>query len=345
MPDDFSNPDWYRQAWQLIQEEANELKEDFQENIGDGWNAIQRVRHFDCEGEWVLYVQTALPAAAAALWLLLVPSIDEILENYLNPKSGRGGNRRGRRSRRRWQRTAPGARRLFWSRGIPDVDESIARWLPGGEAIRGRRVGPGERIFWTGIDVADRVLWYWLLTEAFDTFATTWQSEIQESGRCQTALPSRLAFSWLHSPAVGIGPLWQSASQLDITTQIKANAGATGSISPPNGFAWTGSCVLALEVRNAELNNEGPVTRQYTLIISAGDAERPTFIIHQESQDVITSAGGLSSVTFNVHLDLAGITGLTFRFERATIEANGGLINDRFEGQIKVNAQARPDNE
>lgn len=149
-------------------------------------NAIERIEEFDCGGQWWVYARTALPAVGAAIWLLLTPSPEEVLENYLNPKNGRGGSRRGRRARRRWRAGGSGRRRLYFGNLIPDIDEEIARRIPGGRLVRGRRVGPGEWLFWTGIDAVDRVLWYWLLWEASQEFLTTWQSELLESGACRT---------------------------------------------------------------------------------------------------------------------------------------------------------------
>lgn len=188
----FGGNSW-RQAWQILRGLVEDLEEKLQEEWATSIQAIERIEEFNCGGEWWVYVKTALPAVGSAMWLLLTPSAEEILENYLNPKTGRGGSRRGRRARRRWRGGNRGQRRLFFGNGIPDIDEEIGKRLPGGRAIRGRRIGPGEWLFWTGVDTMDRALWYFLLWEASQTFLTKWHSELLKSEQC-----SDLPETWLN---------------------------------------------------------------------------------------------------------------------------------------------------
>ena len=330
MSEGFDGSDWYRQAWQLIREAALDISDEFEDNIASGFNALSRVRSFDCEGNWVLYVETALPALAKSMWLLLVPSIDEILEEYLNPKSGRGGSRRGRRRRRRWGRNSAGFRRLFWRGGIPDMDEAIARRIPGGRAIRGRRVGPGEWLFWTGVQAADRVAWYWLLTEAFDTFATVWQDEIKESGQCKTSGPARLGFS-AYDPDSNIGgPCWFSVEDENKIVEQNAVIGTSGNIQATSGRVLSGWCVCTFEIRKAQPPGDFAGSMLYTLTADATDNEGTRFTIARSTGTLHVDGGGLDKVKITVEADFAFLTAIQFNFSRQLIEGSVGTSEAQF---------------
>ena len=163
----------------------DDLANDVTRSLSSSYQAIIDIWEIDCEGSWVVWVETAVNAAGAALYLLLIPSPQEIFESYLEPKPGRRGGRRGQRGERERRPNPAGAKRVFFRGGIPDIDNAIADLVPGRGLLAGRNVGPGEWLFWTGVNVADRALWYWLLLEATETFATTWMSGLLESGQCQ----------------------------------------------------------------------------------------------------------------------------------------------------------------
>lgn len=183
--------------------------------------AILDIKELDCGGKWTVYVHTAIPAAGAAMWLLLTPSPQEIFESYLEPKKGRRGGRRGRRGERETRINQAGKRRIYFGGGIPDIDNQIADMLPGRGIFAGRVVGPGEWLFWTGVNVADRALWYWLLLEATETFATTWQSGLLESGQCIRSGPAYAKIQTPEKDFSNLDPLWNST--LDLPTNINHN--------------------------------------------------------------------------------------------------------------------------
>ena len=177
-------------AWEKLSSIVNNTTGSIQNTI----NTIEEIWEMDCEGDWVLYVKTALVGVGSGLYLLLTPSLDEVLENYLEPKPGRRkGDGAGNRGRDRLP-VHPGQRRVFFRGGFPDIDQAIASMLPGRNVFAGRQVGPGEWLFWTSINTADRIAWYWLLAEATETFATKWISGLAESGRC-----SQLADGYLQT--------------------------------------------------------------------------------------------------------------------------------------------------
>jgi hypothetical protein len=154
-------------------------------NFVDSYQGIIDFWEIDCAGNWVLYIQTAIPAFGAALWLILTPSPAEIFESYLEPKAGRRGGRRGRRGERERRRNRRGRALLFFGGAIPDIDNMIADRIPGRGFFAGRRVGPSEWMFWTSIRAADAVGWTFLLVEALATFETKWMSGLINSGLCK----------------------------------------------------------------------------------------------------------------------------------------------------------------
>lgn len=183
-------------SWTDIQEEIEkflfERGQDLEgiENVLTGeytrsLKALIDIWEIDCGGNWVLYLKTALVGAFEGLWIILTPSFEEILENYLEPKAGRRGGRRGQRNERHPRPGPGGTRRVGFRGGIPDVDQAIASRIPGREALAMRKIGPGEAIIWKQINAADRVAWYWILLSATSESVVTWQSGLMQSGECK----------------------------------------------------------------------------------------------------------------------------------------------------------------
>lgn len=159
----------------------------YRNSFASGWGAanfVIDVLDTPCEDKWTVVVQTALPAAGDALTLLAIPQPKEILEEYLNPKEARRGRRASRKRRGlRRLRSANGKIRRRFPRP-PNIDELIAARLPGSHAIQGRRAGRGDIWIFEGIDIVDRVLWYWLLLEVNEQFWYSWSSQIMQAQFC-----------------------------------------------------------------------------------------------------------------------------------------------------------------
>lgn len=149
------------------------------------FNQVRKVWGSECEDRWDVLFETALPAAGKALYLLLIPQPQQILENYLQPKALPKSSRSGKATRgiRRLVGRS-GRRRRRWLR-FPDVDQMIANNLPGHQLLEGRNAKAGTRWLFTGINVADRVLWYALLLDVTDTFVVNWSSNIMEARFCE----------------------------------------------------------------------------------------------------------------------------------------------------------------
>lgn len=154
------------------------------------FNTVRLAASNKCEDSAWILLETAIPAAGSALLLLLTPSPGEVLENYLEPKSLRGGGRGPKDSRKvRRRKGRSGRLRRAFPR-FPDIDRLIADRLPGRSAVEGRRAGAPTRFLFRGINVADRLLWHWLVYEATTTFISQWGSGLREARFCETTFTS-----------------------------------------------------------------------------------------------------------------------------------------------------------
>lgn len=208
------------------------------------YNLITDVVSTDCEDRWWVVVKTAIPAAGDALWLLLIPSPQEILENYLSPNPGGKGGKGGRGARDTERRESRnGKRRRRWP-GIPDVDNLIADQLPGRDAVAGRNVGAGQRWLFASIEATDRALWYYLLVDVGKTFFTSWSSGMLEARFCSRPITHGLALiatSDLHKA----GNLWTvDTDQIQIDIQ-KNMAQSEGNMSSDPQEPMLGSCDIS----------------------------------------------------------------------------------------------------
>jgi len=171
--------------------------------------------------------------------MLLTPSLDEILEEYLHPKLGRRRGRFGRLGgRRRYDPRAGGIRRAFEG-VVPDVDEMIAHRLPGREIFAGRTVHGLERWFWLGIDVLDRLLWWWLLFEIGDQGTIIWASNIMESRFCGRAWRSVLCWNLPHGVLSG-SAAWGNPSLVTWVSRHNMSVGYNGQCGPLVGAPMGG---------------------------------------------------------------------------------------------------------
>jgi len=195
------------------------------------YNAIIDIWEIDCQGEWVVWVKTGVIALGHALWLILTPSIEEILESYLQPKTGRRGGRRGRSGERERRVNPTGQRRLFFGGGIPDIDNMLADTIPGREIVAGRRLLPGEFVFWTGVQVVDKVAWQWLLAEAATTFAVEWQSGLMKSEKCGSLNDESCQFATLPRTNFAVPNMWSSLAGLSIAYEERMQIGAISTVT------------------------------------------------------------------------------------------------------------------
>lgn len=181
--------------------------------IGDVKESYQGIIDFaemDCGGNWVLYIETAVPALLETMWLVVTPTMGEVLENYLEPKAGRFGGRRGRRGGRRRFPSTRGLYTVGLSPPIPDIDEQVAARIPGASWFKGIKVGATGWLFWTSINVTDYLLWQFLLIQATATFTTHWVSYLMQSGKCAHSVDVNAQVHTNQTGASDGEPCWYS---------------------------------------------------------------------------------------------------------------------------------------
>lgn len=177
-------------------------------------NTVGRLIESTCNDKWSVLLETAVPAAGSSLWMILTPSPEEIVENYLQPiptrstPKGRprdtGRVRRGRTGRRRWWRPPR----------FPDLDQMIAQHIPGRDMFAGRKATNAERFFWFGVDVLDRISWYWLLIAAAENFVYEWSSGIIRSDYCSSPFDAELGGYSENQSSAASYQLWGTAGDL-----------------------------------------------------------------------------------------------------------------------------------
>lgn len=196
-------------------------------------NYIRFMTQQTCDDKWDLIVETALPALGEAMYVLIVPDPDEILENYLQPRPKRSTHksRHIQQGSRTTGRT--GSTRTRLPGIVPDVDSLIANMIPGRDFFRGRSAGRLERWVWTGIDVLDRIAWYWLLLDIGENFVHYWSSNIMESRFCTSNFDAMFSGSYVSSPINMTNPEWnqpESVTQHVNKGWIVQNSGAIARI-------------------------------------------------------------------------------------------------------------------
>ena len=138
-------------------------------------NTIVQFLEFKCQGDWVVYVETALPALGEVALVLLDFGWDDVVRGFLRPYGLRNRLkfRSGTKRKRRKSRFE-----------IPELGELIGKSLPGAKIIKGRNIGRFQRWLWTIDAVAQRVLWYWMLIDLTSEFLYDWATGIMTSADC-----------------------------------------------------------------------------------------------------------------------------------------------------------------
>lgn len=324
----------------ITREALAEIQDEITGQIIHTAQAIEDVWEIDCEGDWILYVKTALTAAGAALWLLLTPSLEEILESYLEPKPGRRHGRRGQRGDRNRRPNPVGQRRLYFGSLIPDVDNAIADAIPGRQALAGRRVGPGEYLFWRGIDVADRLAWYWLLIEASETFATVWQSEIIKSERCNALSDANMQLKVVERPFGGPPWLWQGLGQTYDRHSENFNIGVAGFVDLPVSNA-VGHALIICEITCTMVNvdTEDASSMQFgplVLFPGSGPGSQPDI---EELTTISAPPGGTTTATATMARLVEDFHSCSFQLKRV-YEAGSGGFTDSFESRTAIQVRS-----
>lgn len=288
---------------------------------GHQWfNTIERITEDNCGDTWTLLVETALPAVGNTLFVLLTPNPSEILENYLEPKSANNHRRpRSVAAPTRRSESTSGRTRRSWN-VVPDVDGSVAENLPGKDFAEGIGDGSGKRFLFSGIDIADRVAWYYMLLDLSENFLANWTSNIREASFASSCYDVLYASNWTYpGPTIYVDI---SVGGQRATVLTKRNAtGSTKSIGfiDQNGRIAYCSGTFTLSV-HANAGQSGFNTKtQYDIFVNPSFSggtitgkTRDTAIV-QDSMDASMTLSGEFQNTY----------GLDFAEERTILESAG----------------------
>lgn len=288
----------------LAQDAWDDLRQTYRD-AGNTINLVTDVIETPCEDKWSVLVETALPAAGDALMMLVVPSPDEVAENYLQPKSARSGGRGGRDTKRvRRRRGASGKLRRYWPR-VPDPDQLVATILPGQEAVAGRDAGNAQRFLFGAIDRADAVLWHWLVIDATGEFFYQWSSNIMESRFCTQ--PHDAIFN-ATKPRRDGPDLQLTDWEVDQAKNVEYDVNSVTSLNPHDlraGFQ-SGTLIVNMSLIRASTGSE----TEATIWVEANDYNG-----HEQDRIEVTgttSDDGNQAVTLEGTLNLAGVYSLIF---------------------------------
>lgn len=139
-----------------------------------------------CDKGFSLWARWGLAATAEAAIELLTPGEHSIIRGAVEPKLRRGKGRRIKKITAEEEAKDPGIKL-----DIPDTGLLIGNKLGGANELKAGLPGPLESFMWDGVDLAERGLWYFLLTEviadAYMKFATG--VHIAYSEKCQDNWP------------------------------------------------------------------------------------------------------------------------------------------------------------
>lgn len=151
---------------------------------GQRANMIYETTQSTCDDRFMVMAKTAIPAAGKALWLILMPNPDEIVEEIIQPKGRRTDPRMRRDKDKRRRKGKNGKRRKRFRGIVPNVNGLVAGTIVANDAHSGRVPGKAEGAAWWAWDRAERVLYFWLILDAWDTFIYEWSSGLVEARFC-----------------------------------------------------------------------------------------------------------------------------------------------------------------
>lgn len=251
---------------------VNEARE-----FGQKLNQIYNILTADCEDDWVVAAELAAPALGSAIKMLLTPSAGEILENYLEPGGGGGKGRIGRTQRNGRRRDRNGRYHGFWRNLIPDVDAMIASWLPGRNMFASRTPGFAQKMFWSGINVSDRVLWYLMLAELADDFTMNWCSNLMQARFCGN--PSVVPITWQDASGNKFNNnAWNGDRPTNITNLGEWQFAGGRYVSVPKGKSFTGEFAWNAEGICGSLGNPPLWRLQSKIIVTHSDHSQTVYL-------------------------------------------------------------------
>ena len=136
--------------------------------VVDSWNN-------PCQQPWVVYAETALPAALTVWIAFICFDIGDVVRFMFRPARLRSGRhiRRGRKGERGRRKQGLGRR--------------AAMKLPMMQALTQRKVSQGVKNLWIIDGIGQRLLWWWLIADVASGFLYNWTSMVRKTEFCQAA--------------------------------------------------------------------------------------------------------------------------------------------------------------
>lgn len=134
----------------------------------DSWNN-------PCDLPWMVYVETALPAALEALIAVVCFDIADVVRFIFRPANLRSGRHGSRGKKGQHGRKPKGLR------------ARLAVKLPEFSKLQQRKVSQGVRTLWVIDGIGQRLLWWWLVADVTTGFLYNFTSMIYKTEVCQMA--------------------------------------------------------------------------------------------------------------------------------------------------------------
>lgn len=136
--------------------------------VVDSWNN-------PCDLPWMVYVETALPAALEALIAVVCFDIADVVRFIFRPANLRSGRHGSRGKKGQHGRKPKGLR------------ARLAVKLPEFSKLQQRKVSQGVRTLWVIDGIGQRLLWWWLVADVTTGFLYNFTSMIYKTEVCQMA--------------------------------------------------------------------------------------------------------------------------------------------------------------
>ena len=144
--------------------------------IIDRVNFVTEMWNNPCDVPWVLYVETAIPAALDAFIAVICFDIGDVLRFVFRPANLRSG------------RHSRGGRKGRHGRKPKGIRARLTNKLPAFKALTQRKVVQGVKNLWIIDGIGQRLMWWWLVVDIATFTAYNWTSAIYKTERCQMGL-------------------------------------------------------------------------------------------------------------------------------------------------------------
>jgi len=253
----------------------------------DKLNYIIRFIVDPCHAPIIVYFELALPPLGKAILSWFSFGMDDVIRGYYRPAKALRGNPTNRRGKRPKPR-GPLGKALG---KIPGVGDDVGQWIgnriPGREKLAGRSISQGEKALWRVDDVAQRVLFWWMVADILTDFFFEWTTLIDGSVFCRRQKEGSL---YAHGPGGNCGfPFGWLPTNAPIVEWAEGGATWTVNFGTTPSHEW-----IVVSGIKSTASRFGPVIWQTRLRIS--DANGVTFHFSDE-QTVSPGATAQSVVT------------------------------------------------